>query len=94
MALNLLGRRTNTVTRHLPKKIQKIYLLKQNNQGLVMLQSELNWLLKYQVKWLDDNGPHVMPSPIFDWILNDVAFARYDFLWGHGRFRAELRRLD
>ena len=54
-----------------------------------MLQSELNWLLKYQVKWLDDNGPHVMPSPIFDWILNDVAFARYDshdFLWG--RFRA------
>ena len=34
--------------------------------------------LKYQciVKWLDD-GP-LMPSPIFDWILNDVAFARYD----------------
>ena len=93
MALNLLGRRRTPLTAIYPKNRKK-YILKQNNQGLVMLQSELNWLLKYQVKWLDDNGPHVMPSPIFDWILNDVAFARYDFLWGHGRFRAELRRLD
>ena len=88
MALNLLGRRRTPLTAIYPKNYKK-YILKQNNQGLVMLQSELNWLLKYQVKWLDDNGPHVMPSPIFDWILNDVAFARYDshdFLWG--RFRA------
>ena len=76
MALNLGEERTPLPAIY-PKNYKK-YILKQNNQGLVMLQSELNWLLKYQVKWLDDNGPHVMPSPIFDWILNDVAFARYD----------------
>ena len=50
MALNLLGRRRTPLTAIYPKNYKK-YILKQNNQGLVMLQSELNWLLKYQVAW-------------------------------------------
>ena len=103
MALNLgrsRRRKDGTVTRHLPKNIRILTIEKSvleyylRIRWFVMLQSEpqIRWIGCSNIKWsglMVHDGPHVMPSPIFDWILNDVAFARYDshdFLWG--RFRA------